>query len=202
MTNKEYIMRYIKAISQELDTSIYPDIKDAIILRYPLYSNCIDRSFYIWEDLFNSLDDKEKKYYIIYCYAILLDADISTRNQDDMPKDYIRLAIDPNKLSRVIAKLMGEDFMCYEEMERIVYNIRKRLFPFPDPRGTYYKIGDELHGHIFHYKVIDVFQEDGETMIKFHTINSYDNITNIIVQSESEMINYYRITKPVEFQKE
>lgn len=202
MNNKEYIREYVDKLNKELDTYICPEIEDAELLRYPLYCNCVERVFYLWEDLFESLSANQKDYIIIFSYAILLDADISLRNQDYNKGDSIRLAIDPNKLTKVLCKIMNVPFRNFDEMQRVVYHKKQLLFPFPDTRGTFFKVGDEIKTTIFHYKVIDVYSDDGAIMVKAHSLNNHNNITKIIAMREREMIDRFIVTKPVEFRTE
>ena len=201
MTHKEYVQNYITRINKRLNNHFYPEIKGAELYRYPLFCNAVEQTILIWEDLFNILDDKEKQYYILYAYAMLLNEDISTRNLEVKPKDYVMLSTNPNEFCREVFHQMGEKFCFFEEMEKSIYNKKQKLFPFPDPRGTYFKIGDEVRGHIIRYKVIDIFPEGEEIMVKLQSVHDHGS-PNVFVLTERDMINEYYITAPVEYQKE
>ena len=196
----EYIKSYIDSINKELNNNLCPEIKPASILRYALYANCIEGSLNVWDDVFDCLADQEKKLSIIVSYAFLWDAAISTRNLSEKPKDFVNLEINPNVLIRDITNVMCVPFCCFEEVEIITYLQKKKLFSADDSKGTFFKIGDEIRGHIMHYKVINVYFDGEKTMVKVCSLHDPDNPDKILLLPESEMVGTYRITNPVEFQ--
>ena len=198
MNNNEYVKNYIEKINFELDAYMDPVIRNAKTNRYPLYCNCIDRAFYICDELFSTLNEEQKKYYICYAYTILLDADISTRNRDDNSNGNIRLAIEPNRLSKIICKLMNVEYYDFEEMQKVIYN--QRIQFFPDLENSFYKVGDVIRDGIINYKVIDVYMEYNRIMVKAHSLYDYENMTKIIIKPEADMIGTYRIVSSTEHQ--
>lgn len=200
--NREYVERYINEINKELDAFVITEIKDAVNGRYPLYSNGISRTFYINDDLFSILTEEQKKLEICFSYAVLLDVDISTRNLDKGQEDSIRLAIDPNKLTKVICKLMGVEYHDFDRMQIIAYHqIRQAL---PNLEFSFYRVGDIIRDSLIHYIIDDIFTESGEIMVKAHSVNSFisDNVTKILIKPEVEMVGLYRIISPADTQND
>ena len=80
-----------------------------------------------------------------------------------------------------------------------MYSIKAQVFPFPDPKGTYFKIGDEIRSGITKFKVCDIFTDENTVKVTARSISSYDNMSKIITLPEIKMMQYYRIINPAEF---
>lgn len=81
-----------------------------------------------------------------------------------------------------------------------MYPIKAKVFPFPNPKGTYFKINDEIRSGITKFKISDFYLENGTVMVKAQSINHFDSEARIITLPEIEMMQYYRIVNPAEFQ--
>lgn len=198
---KEYITKYISSINKTLGVYVSASVEEAVLKRYALYGYCIGNKMICWSELFKHLDEYMKKIHIIHAYAILLDADISRRgaiNTDQLSS--VQLLLDPNKLARVICKLMNIEFTSFEELQKTsIYTIKSNLFPFPDPKGTFFKIGDEIRSGITKFKITDIFYDNNTVMVTARSLNSIYKISRIITLPEAEMMEYYRIVNPAEF---
>lgn len=200
--NKEYITDYINRINETLGVYVSVSIEEAVLNRFALYDYCIGNKVYCWSELFEKLDQHTKELHIIHAYAILLDADISRRgaiNADNSGK--VQLLMNPDKLANVICKLMTVEFIGFEELQTtIIYNTKSKLFPFPNPRGTFFKIGDEIRSGITILKIKDIFYDKDKVMVTAQSLNSIHKVSRIITLPETEMMEYFRIVNPAEFQ--
>ena len=196
--DKEYILNYVNEINNTMDTYVKVKVQEAELHRYALYANCTENKIICWSELFDNLSEEQKKLHIIHAYAILLDAKISRRGSVNENEECIQLLINPDKLARIICKVMNVLFISFEELQIEIHEIKARLFPFPDPKGTYFKIGDEIRDGISEFRVDNIFADNGEVMITATSLNSFAYNT-IITEKETDMMRYYRITKPIEF---
>ncbi|MCQ4022801.1 hypothetical protein [Ruminococcus sp. zg-924] len=197
--DKEYILNYVNEINKAMDTNVKVELQEATLYRYALYANCIENKIICWSELFNNLSEEQKKLHIIHAYTILLDAQISRRGSINENEEFVQLLINPNKLARVICRLMNVSFLNYEELQIEIHEVKARLFPFPDPKGTFYKVGDEVREGIVKFRIDNIFMDNGDVMITATSLNGFSN-NKIIMKKETEMMRYYRITKPVEFE--
>lgn len=199
--NKEYITNYISQINESLGIYVSVSVEEAVLKRYALYGYCIGNKVFCWSELFEQLDEHSKELHIIHAYALLLDADISRRGAINSTQSAsVQLLLDPNKLARVICKLMNVDFVGFEELQKtIIYNIKSKLFPFPNPKGTFFKVGDEIRSGITKFKVTEVFYDKNKVMVTARSLNSIYKVSRIITLPETEMMEYYRIVNPAEF---
>lgn len=199
--DRDYIANYINSINNTLGIYVSVSVEEAVLKRYALYGYCIGNKVFCWSELFEQLDDYTKKLHIIHAYSILLDADISRRgaiNTDHSSS--VQLLLDPNKLAKVICKLMNVEFVGFEELQKTsIYTIKSGLFPFPDPKGTFFKVGDEIRSGITRFKITDIFYDNNTVMVTARSLNSIYKISRIITLPEEEMMEYYRIVNPAEF---
>ena len=197
--NTDYIKNYIELINETLDVYVSVEIKEAILQRYALYGYCIGNIVFCWDELFEALGEYHKKLHIIHAYTMILDAEISRRGTINSNKESVQLLIAPNKLAKIICKLMDVSFLSFEELQREMHSIKAQVFPFPDPKGTYFKIVDEIRSGITKFKVCDIYADNNKVMVTARSISSYDNMSRIITLPEIEMMQYYRIINPAEF---
>ena len=195
----EYIQQYIETINREINLKIQPNVKPAVFQRYPLYCNCIDKSFY-YSDMFSILNEDQQKYCIIFAYSVILDANLSSRTQAAKQNGTINLVVDPNKICYVLCKLMRVTCCEYDEMLIGFYQMKRKYYSYPDPNSYFFRPGDIIKCTIFHYLVLDIYPEGGEIMVKIRSLHDHGNLNSIIIRPEFEMISSYKIVKPVEFQ--
>lgn len=196
--NKEYILNYVDKINQIMDTYVKVEVQEATLHRYALYGNSTENKILCWSELFDNLTEEQKKLHIIHAFTILLDAQISRRGSINENEEIVHLLINPNKLARIICELMNVSFINFEELQIEIYEIKAKLFPFPDPKGTYFKVGDEIREGISKFRIDSIFAENGEVMITATSLNSFMSDT-IITEKETELMRYYRISQPIEF---
>ena len=193
----EYIKCYIEKLNTELDVCLNPEIKESKYYRYALFSNCVDNTIYIWEELFESLTEDQKQLHIIYAYSVLLAAKYFGKEKTiDGEKSY-ELPFNPNKISRILCKLVNLRFRTFEELQKEIYDTKQRLFPFPDSKGTCYKVGDVIRNGLSKYIVTSIYSENDSIIISAQSINIDKGKT--ISYPEKEMLDHYRIVEPVEF---
>ena len=199
--DKQYILNYIRKINEALGIYVSVSVEEAILQRYALYGYCKGNKMYCWSELFDQLDVHTKELHIIHAYTILLDADISRRGAVNINHSTsVQLLLDPNKLAKVICKLMNVDFVSFEELQKsIIYNIKSKLFPFPNPKGTFFKVGDEIRSGISKFKITDIFYDKNTVMVTARSLNSIYKVSRIITLPEAEMMEYYKIVNPAEF---
>lgn len=202
--NKEYITNYISKINESLGIYVSISVEEATLNRYALYGYCIGNKVFCWSELFEQLDEHTKELHIIHAYALLLDAEISRRGAVNINQSTsVKLLLDPNKIAKVICKLMNVDFVGFEELQKtIIYNIKSKLFPFPNPKGTFFKVGDEIRSGITKFKITDIFYDKNTVMVTARSLNSIYKVSRIITLPEAEMMEYYRLVNPAEFQKQ
>lgn len=202
--DKEYITNYISEINELLGIYVSVSVEEATLNRYALYGYCIGNKLFCWSELFEQLDKHVKELHIIHAYALLLDADISRRGAINANHSAsVQLLLDPNKLARVICKLMNVKFVSFEELQKTtIYNIKSKLFPFPNPKGTFFKVGDEIRSGITKFKVTDIFYDKNRVMVTARSLNSVYKVSRIITLPEVEMMEYYRIVNLAEFQEQ
>lgn len=158
--NMNYILNYIQSINEEMGIYVSVIVEEADLHRYALYGHCIGNRVICWSELFEVLEEQQKKLHIIHAYTMILDAEISRRGAINIGKESVQLLIDPNKLAKIICKLMNVSFLSFEELQRNVYSVKAHVFPFPDPKGSYFKVGDEIRSGITKFKVCDIFSDN------------------------------------------
>ena len=200
--DKEYITNYINKINESLGIYVSVSVEEAVLNRYALYGYCIGNKVLCWSELFKQLDEHSKELHIIHAYALLLDADISRRGAINATRSAsVQLLLDPNKLARVICKLMNVEFVSFEELQKThIYKIKANLFPFPNPKGTFFKVGDEIRSGITKFKITDMFYDKNQVMVTARSLNNIYKVSQIITLPETEMMEYYRIVNPAEYQ--
>ena len=199
--NKEYIINYIKTINGTMNANISVTVEEATLLRYALYGYCIGNKVFCWSELFDVLEEYHKQLHIIHAYAIIYDAEISRRRFINKDKDMVQLIMDPNRIAKIICEFMKIKYISFEELQKEIYKIKAKVFPFPNPNGTYFKIGDRIRSGLTKFEVINIFADNDTIMVTAQSVNSYDNRIRIIKLPEKEMMEYYRIVDPAEFQK-
>ena len=199
--NNEYILNYIKAINGTMNANISVTVEEATLLRYALYGYCIGNKVFCWSELFDALGEYHKQLHIIHAYAIIYDAEISRRRSINKDKDMVQLIMDPNRIAKIICEFMKIKYLSFEELQKEIYTIKAKVFPFPDPKRTYFKIGDRIRSGLTKFKVIDIFADNDTIMVSARSVNSFDNKSRTITLPELEMMQYYRITDPVELKE-
>ena len=199
--NKEYILNYIKTINGTMNAKISATVEEATLLRYALYGYCIGNKVFCWSELFDVLEEYHKQLHIIHAYAIIYDAEISRRRFINKDKDMVQLIMDPNRIAKIICEFMKIKYLSFEELQKEIYKIKAKVFPFPNPNGTYFKIGDRIRSGLTKFEVINIFADNDTIMVTAQSVNSYDNRIRIIKLPEKEMMEYYRIVDPAEFQE-
>lgn len=198
MGTEEYIKCYIEKLNTELDVCLNPEINESKYYRYALFSNCVDNTIY-WEDLFESLTEDQKQLHIIYAYSVLLAAKyFGNEKTIDGEKSY-ELPFNPNKIARILCKLVNLRFCTFEELQKEIYDTKQRLFPFPDSKGTFYKVGDVIRNGLSKYIVTSIYSENDSIIISAQSI-IFDKGKTLSFP-EKEMMDHYRIVEPVEFNK-
>ena len=196
--NKEYILNYIKIINGTMNANISVTVEEATLLRYALYGYCIGNKVFCWSELFDALGEYHKQLHIIHAYAIIYDAEISRHRSINNDKDMVQLIMDPNRIAQIICEFMKIKYLSFEELQKEIYTIKANVFPFPNPNGTYYKVGDLIRSGLTKFEVTDIFSDNDMVMVTACSVNSFDNKSRTITLPELEMMQYYRITDPVE----
>ena len=196
--NKEYILNYIKTINGTMNAKISATVEEATLLRYALYGYCIGNKVFCWSELFDALGEYHKQLHIIHAYAIIYDAEISRHRSINNDKDMVQLIMDPNRIAQIICEFMKIKYLSFEELQKEIYTIKANVFPFPNPNGTYYKVGDLIRSGLTKFEVTDIFSDNDMVMVTACSVNSFDNKSRTITLPELEMMQYYRITDPVE----
>ena len=199
--NKEYILNYIKTINGTMNAKISATVEEATLHRYALYGYCIGNKVFCWSELFDVLEEYHKQLHIIHAYAIIYDAEISRRRFINKDKDMVQLIMDPNRIAKIICEFMKIKYLSFEELQKEIYKIKAKVFPFPNLNGTYFKIGDRIRSGLTKFEVINIFADNDTIMVTAQSVNSYDNRIRIIKLPEKEMMEYYRIVDPAEFQE-
>ena len=199
--NNEYILNHIKAINGTMNANISVTVEEATLLRYALYGYCIGNKVFCWSELFDVLEEYHKQLHIIHAYAIIYDAEISRRRFINKDKDMVQLIMDPNRIAKIICEFMKIKYLSFEELQKEIYKIKAKVFPFPNPNGTYFKICDRIRSGLTKFEVINIFADNDTIMVTAQSVNSYDNRIRIIKLPEKEMMEYYRIVDPAEFQE-
>lgn len=196
--NKEYILNYIKIINGTMNANISVTVEEATLLRYALYGYCIGNKVFCWSELFDALGEYHKQLHIIHAYAIIYDAEISRHRSINNDKDMVQLIMDPNRIAQIICEFMKIKYLSFEELQKEIYTIKANVFPFPNPNGMYYKVGDLIRSGLTKFEVTDIFSDNDMVMVTACSVNSFDNKSRTITLPELEMMQYYRITDPVE----
>lgn len=199
--NNEYILNYIKTINGTMNAKISVTVEEATLLRYALYGYCIGNKVFCWSELFDALGEYHKQLHIIHAYAIIYDAEISRRRSINKDKDMVQLIMDPNRIAKIICEFMKIKYLSFEELQKEIYTIKANVFPFPNPNGTYYKVGDLIRSGLTKFEVTDIFSDNDMVMVTACSVNSFDNKSRTITLPELEMMQYYRITDPVELRE-
>ena len=152
--------------------------------------------------MFDALGGYHKQLHIIHAYAIIYDAEISRRRSINKDKDMVQLIMDPNRIAKIICEFMKIKYLSFEELQKEIYTIKAKVFPFPDPKGTYFKIGDRIRSGLTKFEVTDIFADNDTIMVSARSVNSFDNKSRTITLPELEMMQYYRITDPVELKED
>ena len=185
-----------------MNANISVTVEEATLLRYALYGYCIGNKVFCWSELFDALGEYHKQLHIIHAYAIIYDAEISRHRSINNDKDMVQLIMDPNRIAQIICEFMKIKYLSFEELQKEIYTIKANVFPFPNPNGTYYKVGDLIRSGLTKFEVTDIFSDNDMVMVTACSVNSFDNKSRTITLPELEMMQYYRITDPVELKED
>lgn len=109
------------------------------------------------------------------------------------------LPFNPNIIVKELFDRMDLGFSPFEKLQKEIFETKQRLYPYPDPRGSFFRKGDVLRRvGISRLVVKNILSEDGVIKIQAESINSFDNTRKTICYPEVEMLNMYRIDEPVE----
>lgn len=199
MKKWDIISSYINELNNELSISLNPRIQEAPYFRYPCYCNCVEKTIYIWSELFWILTEEQQKQHVIYAYSVLLAAEYFGKESIYKGHKSVQLSFNPEKVVKIVSKVMGIRFCGFEQLQSEIYETKQSLFPYPDIRGSYFKVGDVIKCSYTRFKIIDIYNENNVIMIKAQSINSFDKEQTVFCQPEREVINNYRLLEPVEF---
>lgn len=167
-----------------------------------MHCNCVENSVFVWEELFEALTEEQKRKHVFYALAMLYTAESYGKETVINGHEARELPFNP---SIIVKELFGRvgllRFSPFEELQKEIYETKQRLYPYPDPRGSFFRNGDVLRRKgVSRFVVKKIFSEEGVIMVQAQSINSFDNTskTKTITYPEVEMLSMYRIDEPVE----
>ena len=199
MQTEKIINNYVNEFNEKLDVNLKPIIKEDCYYRFPVSCNCLENTIIVWQELFEVLTEEQKQKHVCFAFSMLFAAKFyGQETMIDGHKVY-ELSFNPNIIVEELFIRAGLRFSSFEELQREIYETKQRLYPYPDLRGSFFRIGDILRRKgISRFIVKNIFSEDGVVMVEAKSLNSFDENTKVI-KPEVEMIGMYRIEEPVEF---
>ena len=187
MQTEKIINNYVNEFNEKLDVNLKPIIKKDRYYRFPVSCNCLENTIIVWQELFEVLTEEQKQKHVFYALSMLYTAEFYGKET----------VINGHKAR----ELPFNPISPFEELQKEIYETKQRLYPYPDPRGSFFRNGDVLRRKgISRFVVKKIFSEEGVIMVQAQSINSFDNTskTKTITYPEVEMLSMYRIDEPVE----
>lgn len=194
-TSKTWVSKYFEYLNGLLNEHVEVSISSAECLRLPLYANCISKTVFVWDRFFNNLPEEYKELYSIHIYAALSEAARGKQVVHNGRK-YVSLQHNPDEAAKKLCDLCNVPFIAFEQLNKEVHGIKKRLFSFPEV--SFYKAGDVIRDGLSKFEIKEVYWDNGIVMVKAKSLNSIDNGSKVIIRPESEIMDIYRIQSRVE----
>lgn len=202
MQTEKIINNYVNEFNEKLDVNLKPIIKKDCYYRFPVSCNCLENTIIVWQELFEVLTEEQKQKHVFYALSMLYTAEFYGKETVINGHKARELPFNPNIIVEELFERLGLKFSPFEELQKEIYETKQRLYPYPDPRGSFFRKGDVLRRlGISRVVVKKIFSEDGLIMIQAQTINSFDNTSNTktISYPELEMLSMFRVEEPIEF---
>ena len=142
---KDFVNTYIEYLNKELKENLTFDIKEAELLRYPMYANCANKTINIWFEYYSNLSREYQTLYLIHSYSTLLSAEKFGKKTTHKGYEVVSLRVDPNKIAKEICSLCGcgVGYIHFEILnKKAAYEVKRHIFPFPE--CAFFKVGDIL----------------------------------------------------------
>ena len=199
MRTEKIINNYVNEFNEKLDVNLKPIIKEDCYYRFPVSCNCLENTIIVWQELFEALTEEQKQKHVFYALSMLYTAEFYGKETVIDGHKARELPFNPNIIVEELFERVGLRFSPFEELQKEIYETKQRLYPYPDPRGSFFRNGDVLRRKgISRLVVKNIFSEDGVVMIQAESINSFDK-RKTITYPEMDMLSMYRIEEPVEF---
>lgn len=201
MQTGKIINNYVNEFNEKLDVNLKPIIKEDCYYRFPVSCNCLENTIIVWQELFEVLTEEQKQKHVFYALSMLYTAELYGKETVINGHKARELPFNPNIIVEELFERLGLKFSPFEELQKEIYETKQRLYPYPDPRGSFFRNGDVLRRKgISRFVVKKIFSEEGVIMVQAQSINSFDNTskTKTITYPEVEMLSMYRIDEPVE----
>lgn len=201
MQTEKIINNYVNEFNEKLDVNLKPIIKKDRYYRFPVSCNCLENTIIVWQELFEVLTEEQKQKHVFYALSMLYTAEFYGKETVINGHKARELPFNPNIIVEELFERLGLKFSPFEELQKEIYETKQRLYPYPDPRGSFFRNGDVLRRKgISRFVVKKIFSEEGVIMVQAQSINSFDNTskTKTITYPEVEMLSMYRIDEPVE----
>ena len=76
--------------------------------------------------------------------------------------------------------MMNITYVSFDYLQRTsVYKIKSNLFPFPNPKGTFFKVGDEIRSGLTKFKISDIFYDENQVMVTAQSLNRFIKLAEL-----------------------
>ena len=202
MRTEKIINNYANEFNEKLDVNLKPIIKEDCYYRFPVSCNCLENTIIVLQELFEALTEEQKQKHVFYALSMLYTAEFYGKETVVNGHKARELPFNPNIIVKELFDRVGFGFSPFEKLQKEIFETKQRLYPYPDPRGSFFRIGDVLRQRgISRVVVKKIFSEEGVVMVQAQSVKSIDNTskTKTITYPEVKMLSMYRIEEPVEF---
>lgn len=138
MRTVKIINNYVNEFNEKLDVNLKPIIKEDCYYRFPVSCNCFENTIIVWQELFEALTEEQKRKHVFYALSMLYAAEFYGKETVIDGHKARELLFNPNIIAEEVFKKEGLSFSPFEELQKEIYETKQRLYPYPDPRGSFF----------------------------------------------------------------
>ena len=142
MQTEKIINNYVNEFNEKLDVNLKPIIKKDRYYRFPVSCNCLENTIIVWQELFEVLTEEQKQKHVFYALSMLYTAEFYGKETVINGHKARELPFNPNIIVEELFERLGLKFSPFEELQKEIYETKQRLYPYPDPRGSFFRNGD------------------------------------------------------------
>lgn len=136
MQTEKIINNYVNEFNEKLDVNLKPIIKEDCYYRFPVSCNCLENTIIVWQELFEVLTEEQK--HVFYALSMLYTAEFYGKETVINGHKARELPFNQNIIVEELFERLGLKFSPFEELQKEIYETKQRLYPYPDPRGSFF----------------------------------------------------------------
>ena len=102
--------------------------------------NCLENTIIVWQELFEALTEKQKQKHVLYALSMFYTAEFYGKETVIDGHKARELPFNPNIIVEELFERVGLRFSPFEELQKEIYETKQRLYPYPDPRGSFFEM--------------------------------------------------------------